>query len=197
MEGYAYFPAIVYRDERPDFVKKALPAAMKHLDKVRNSMWAMLQSEHVGNDPDMRELSDYLLWSSVDILRTQGYDVEKYDFYFQCLWAQELQKGAGTNIHVHKNSQICGWFFLETPENGAYPIYHDTRANKQMIELDYIQGNEITNATGLINFKTVRPGTVLFSNSWVQHQLIGGNSEVPTRCIHFVVSHKERACSTC
>lgn len=197
MEGFAYFPAIVYRDERPEFVEKVLPAAMQHLDKVRNSMWAMLQSEHIGNDLAVRELADYLLWSSVDILRTQGYDVEKYDFYFQGLWAQELQKGAGTNVHVHKNSQICGWFFLETPENGAYPIYHDTRANKQMVELDYVQGNEITNATGLINFNNVRPGTVLFSNSWMQHQLVGGDSETPTRCIHFIVSHKERVCNIC
>lgn len=197
MEGYAYFPAIVYRDERPEFVEKVLPAAMKHLDKMRDSMWAVLQSEHIGNDPDMRGLADYLLWSSVDMLRTQGYNVEKYDFYFQGLWAQELQKGAGTNVHVHKNSQICGWFFLETPENGAYPIYHDTRMNKAMIELDFVQGTEVTNATNCIHFNNVQPGTVLFSNSWMQHQLLGGNSETPTRCIHFIVSHKERTCSIC
>lgn len=192
MEGFAYFPAIVYRDERPDLVEEIMPACMNALDKVRNSMWAVLQSEHLGKDLRVQNLANYLLWSSVDILRTQGYNVEKYDFYFQELWAQELQKGAGTNVHIHKNSQICGWFFLETPENGAYPIYHDTRANKQMIELDYIQGNEITNATGMVNFSNVKPGTVLFSNSWMNHELIGGVSETPTRCIHFIVSHKER-----
>jgi hypothetical protein len=192
MEGYAYFPAIVYRDERPDLVEKVLPAAMKHLDKVRNSMWAVLQSDHVSGDPDMRDLADYLLWNSVDILRTQGYNVEKYDFYLSGLWAQELQKGAGTNVHVHKNSQICGWVFLETPLGCAYPLYHDTRMNKGMVELDFVQGEEITNATGMIQFNNVIPGTVLFSNSWMNHQLVGGNSDTPTRCIHFIVSHKDR-----
>lgn len=197
MEGYAYFPAIVYRDERPEFVDKTLSASMKHLDKVRNSTWAVLQSEHLSHDSEVRPLAEYLLWSSVDILRTQGYDVEKYDFYLQGLWAQELPKGAGTNVHVHKNSQICGWFFLETPENGAYPIYHDTRMNKEMIELDFVQGNEITNATSSIHFNNMCPGTVLFSNSWMNHQLVGGNSDTPTRCIHFIVAHKERVCSTC
>lgn len=197
MEGFAYFPAIVYRDERPDLIEKTLPSAMKHLDKVRNSMWAMLQSEHIANDPDMRELSDYVLWSSVDILRTQGYAVEKYDFYLQGFWAQELPKETGTNVHVHKNSQICGWFFLETPENGAYPVYHDCRSNKGMVELDFIQDREITNATNCIHFNNVVPGTVLFSNSWMNHQLVGGNSQTPTRCIHFIVSHKERTCNTC
>lgn len=197
MEAFAYFPAVVYRDERPDFLEEVMPTCMSYLDKVRNSMWALLQSEHLGMEPSLRRLSDYLLWSSVDILRTQGYVVDKYDFYLQGLWAQELQQGAGTNVHVHKNSQICGWFFLETPVDGAYPVYLDTRMNKPMVELDFLQGEEVTNATNTIHFNNVQPGTVLFSNSWMNHQLVGGPSKLPSRCIHFIVSHKERVCNTC
>lgn len=197
MEGFAYFPAIVYRDERPEFIAEVLPACMNALDKVRHSTWALLQSEHLGSDSRVQNLANYLLWSSVDILRGQGYAVEKYDFYFQGLWAQELQKGAGTNVHVHKNSQICGWFFLETPQDGAYPVYYDTRIDKRMVELDYAHGGEVTNATGSIHFNNVMPGTVMFSNSWMQHQLTGSNADAPTRCIHFIVAHRERPCSTC
>jgi hypothetical protein len=197
MEGFAYFPAIVYRDDRPEFVEEALSTSMRALDKTRNSMFAVLQSEHLGSDLLVQNLANYLLWSSVDTLRTQGYSVEKYDFYFQGLWAQEIQSGAGTNMHVHRNSQISGWFFLETPENGAYPVYYDTRMNKAMSELDFAQGEEVTNATNAIHFKNIRPGTVLFSNSWMSHQLIGGVSKLPTRCIHFIVSHRERVCSMC
>ena len=196
MEAFAYFPALVYRDERPDLVEKVLPAAMKHLDKVRNSMWALLQSEHIASDPDLRELADYVLWNSVNILKTQGYSVEKYDFYLQGFWAQELTKDAGTNIHVHGNSQISGWFFLETPENGAYPAYHDTRTNKEMVDLDFVQGDQINIATKTIYFNNVNPGSVFFNNSWIQHQLVGGKSNTPTRCIHFIVSHKERQWNT-
>jgi uncharacterized protein (TIGR02466 family) len=157
----------------------------------------MSQSAPLMHDPAFREVADYLLVSSVDILRGQGYAVDRYDFYLQGLWVQEVTKGAGTNVHVHKNSQICGWFFLETPESGAYPIYHDTRKNKEMVELDFIQGSDITNATNMIHFNNMQPGSVLFSNSWMQHQLMGNMSEQPTRCIHFIVSHKERQCSTC
>ena len=197
MEGYAYFPAIVYRDERPDFVENVLPTCVQRLSDVRDDMWALVQSAHLGNEPVLREVADYLLVSSVEILRGQGYDTSKYDFYLQGFWAQELGKHASTNVHVHKNSQICGWLFLETPENGAYPVYYDTRANKNMVELDYFQGSEITNATGMINFNNVKPGTILFSNSWMQHQLVGGGSNTPTRCVHFIVAHKERPCTTC
>ena len=197
MEGFAYFPAVVYRDERPDLAEKALPTCLQYLGKVRNADWPMQQSAPIGNDPAMRDVADYLLLSSVDLLRGQGYDVAKYDFYLQGLWAQEVGRNGGTNVHVHKNSQMCGWFFLETPQGGAYPIYHDPRMNKAMSELDFVQGEEVTNATNMIHFNNVLPGTVMFSNSWMQHQLTGSNAETPTRCIHFIVAHRERPCSMC
>jgi len=197
MEGFAYFPAIVYRDERPDLIESVLPACIQALDQVRQPDMSMVQSHHLAHDPALRVVADYLLLSAVDILRSQGYSVDKYDFYLSGLWAQETSKGTGTNVHVHKNSQISGWFFLETPEGGAYPMYYDTRMNKAMVELDYEQGAEVTNATSMINFNNVIPGTVLFNNSWMNHQVVGGSSDLPTRCIHFIVSHKERMCSTC
>ena len=197
MEGFAYFPAIVYRDERPDLVEKVLPTCVKYLDQVRKPEWPMCQSAHLGNDPALREVADYLLLSAVDLLRGQGYTVERYDFYISGLWAQEIKRGGGTNVHVHKNSQMCGWFFLETPQGGAYPVYHDPRMNKAMSELDFIQNDEVTNATNMINFNNMVPGTVMFSNSWMQHQLMGSSVDEPTRCIHFIVSHKERSCSMC
>jgi len=197
MEAFAYFPAIVYRDERPDLVEKVLPACIQALDQVRQPNWFLLQSNHLANEPLLRDFSNYVLVTATDVLRGQGYSVDKYDFYLSGLWAQEVSHGAGTNAHIHKNSQICGWFFLETPENGAYPMYYDTRMNKAMVELDFVQENEILNATNMINFNNVQPGTVLLSNSWMNHQLVGGNTDKPTRCIHFIVSHKERLCSTC
>ena len=197
MEGFAYFPAIVYRDERPDLIEKTLATCLGYLDQVRNPEWPLCQSEHLGNEPALREVADYLLSSAVDLLRGQGYAVEKYDFYLQGLWAQEISGGLGTNVHVHKNSQICGWMFLETPAGGAYPVYYDTRMNKSMIELDFVQDDEVTNATNTINFNNMQPGTVMLGNSWMQHQLTGTNADTPTRCIHFIVSHRERLCSTC
>ena len=192
MEAFAYFPAVVYRDERPDLAEKVLPVCIQALDQVRQPDMLMVQSAHLEGQPEAREVAEYLLASAESILRSQGYSTEKYDFYLSGFWAQETKKGAGTNVHVHKNSQICGWLFLETPKDGAYPIYHDSRKNKEMVELDFDQGDEITNATNMINFQNVQPGSVLFSNSWMQHQLVNGGSELPSRCIHFIVSHKER-----
>jgi uncharacterized protein (TIGR02466 family) len=197
MEAFAYFPAVIYRDERPDLVGRLIDVSKEQLDLVRQDGVPIAQSVHLANNLAFREVADYLLVTSVNMLRDQGYLVDKYDFYLQGLWAQEVKKGGSTNVHVHKNSQICGWFFLQTPENGAYPIYHDCRMNKGMVELDFEQGSEISNATNMVNFNNVVPGTVLFSNSWMNHQLVSGNSEQPTICIHFIISHRGRLCSTC
>lgn len=192
MQSFAYFPTNIYRDERPDLVEKVLPICIRHLNRIENSNFLFRQTANFNNEPVVLEIANYILLTSINILREQSYDVNKYDFYISGLWAQEINRGGGTNVHIHKNSQISGWLFLETPQNGSYPIYYDTRMNKSMIELDYIQGQEINNATNAIHFNNMVPGTVMFSNSWMQHQLTVNNSNSPTRCIHFIMSHKEK-----
>jgi hypothetical protein len=199
MEGFAYFPAIVYRDERPDLLdtiaKNFNKLLLENTHSPENNY--IVQTSNLVNNVDLRAVADYILLSSVDILKSQGYVTDKYDFYIQGLWAQEIKKSGSTNIHVHKNSQISGWFFVETPVDGSYPIFYDTRLNKSMVELDFVYSNEITNAANTIHFNNIVPGTVIFGNSWMNHQLSYNNSELPTRCIHFIVSHRERMCSTC
>lgn len=190
MQGFAYFPTVVYRDEQPDLAHKVLPVCRHYLDQARTPDTNMVQSAHVAEEPAMQELTKYLLVSAVDILKEQGYIVEKYEFYLSGLWVQELGKWAGTNVHVHGHSQICGWFFLEAPQGGAYPVYHDPRMNKAVMELEFNVGPEVNNAIKEIHFNNMVPGTAMFSNSWMQHQLVGGNSDAPTRCVHFIVSHR-------
>lgn len=196
MEAFAYFPAVVYREEHPDWVGYTLQVVQKYYDAVQNGS-AMAQTMHMANDPDLKFLVDYLLLAGDTILRGQGYDVDKYELYVAGLWGQDVKCRGGTTVHLHKNSQLCGWFFLETPEGGSYPIYHDTRMNKQMVELDYVQGAELTNASSFVHFNNIKPGTFLFANSWMQHQLTQNTSQEQTKSVHFIISHKERACSIC
>jgi uncharacterized protein (TIGR02466 family) len=196
MEAFTYFPSVIYREERPDWVGYTLQVAQKYY-AIAPDNDVMAQTTHMANDLDLKFLVDYLVLASDTILRSQGYEVDKYELYVSGLWGQDVKCTGGTNVHVHKNSQICGWFFLETPEGGSYPVYHDPRMNKQMVELDYVQGAELTNASSYVHFNNVKPGTVLMANSWMQHQLTQNNSQAQTKSIHFTVSHRERPCSTC
>lgn len=195
MNEFYYFPTIIYRDERPewvDYINKISDKYFLETDFVLN------QTRCMKDELNLKFFIEYLLTSSENVLKRQGYFTEKYDFCLNTIWGQEIRSSGGTNVHLHKNSQLCGWYFLEAPEKGSYPIYYDTRSNKQMIELDFMQEEEITNATSMIHFNNVIPGTVLLSNSWVQHQLSINMSEKMTKVIHFIISHKEKqTCSIC
>ena len=196
MDRFEYFSSCVYRDEQPDWVEYTRQVVQKYYDQAASN--GMLdQTDHMAGDPDLKFLVDYLLLASDTILREQGYDMGKYELYLSGLWGQDVKCNGSTNVHVHKNSQICGWFFLDTPEGGAYPVYHDPRMNKQMVELDYVQGTVLTNSSPQVNFNNIQPGTILMANSWMQHQLIQNNSQMETKSIHFIVSHKDRQCNIC
>jgi uncharacterized protein (TIGR02466 family) len=191
LQAFSYFPAMVYRDEHPEWVGYLKEAANKYYTGISKD-GPLCQTYSMVSDPAFKFLLDYLVMSSVEILESQGYAVGNYDFYVSQLWGQDVDCMGGTDVHVHKNSQISGWLFLETPENGAYPVYHDPRMNKAMVELDYAQNSELTDASSRVHFNNVKPGTVLMANSWLQHQLIQNNSQAQTKSIHFVVSHRDR-----
>ena len=195
MDCYAHFPSLVYRVEKPDWVKQTLEATQKYYSNAQNNS-PIAQTEQMANDPALKFLGEYLSASAYEILRQQGYDMQKYEIYVAGLWGQGITNQGGTNVHVHKNSQMCGWFFLETTEGGAYPIYQDTRMNKQMVELDYVQGQELTNASSQVHFNDVVPGTILLSNSWVPHQLVQNRVEAQAKALHFTICHREKLCST-
>lgn len=196
MDRYEYFPSCVYRDEQPEWVDYTRQVVQKYYDEAESN-GLLDQTGHMANDPDLKFLVDYLVLASDTILREQGYDMDKYELYVSGLWGQDVKCNGGTNVHVHKNSQICGWFFLDTPEGGAYPVYHEPRMNKQMVELDYVQGPALTNASSYVHFNNIKPGTILMANSWMQHQLTQNNSQKQTKSVHFIISHRERTCSTC
>jgi hypothetical protein len=184
-------------------VDYTLKVTQKHFDWMAQNRpaeqkdWPIAQTAHMAQDSELKYLTDYLLSSAGSILQGQGYDLSRYDLYLSGLWGQDVGCNGSTNVHVHKNSQISGWMFLETPEGGSYPIYHDPRISKQMVELDYVQGPELTNASSYVHFNNVVPGTVMFANSWMAHQLTASTATSPTKTIHFIISHKDKQCSTC
>ncbi len=196
IQAFAYFPSIIYRDEHPEWVDYTLKTTQKYFD-FQNNQGTICQTSNMGNDLNMKFLVDYLLTTSQEILISQGYAIDRYEFYLSGLWGQEIKGFIGTDIHVHKNTQLCGWFFLESPEQGSYPVYYDTRMNKEMIELDMIFNGEITNATSSIHFNNVIPGTIILANSWMKHQLTPNMSDKPTKSIHFTISQRDKLCNTC
>lgn len=192
---FSYFPTLIYRDEHPEWTDYLKKVTEKYF--MIDEKQTVFQTSDMKNDSELQFLFDYLLRTSMNILEEQGYIISKYDFFISDLWGQEIKQGGFTDVHVHKNSQICGWIFLETPENGSYPLYYDTRMNKEIIELDAIVNDQIWASTSKIIFNNIFPGTVLLTNSWMKHQLTQNTSVHPTKAIHFIISHKDKLCNMC
>lgn len=198
MQAFAYFPSIIYREEYPEWVDKVKVACDKHFKCIEGEMqnknpgvsFPVLQTYHMAQDPELLYLHDCFLQTGIAILKEQGYFVDRYDFYVSGMWGQDIKCYGGHQKHVHSNTQISGFYFLETPQNGSYPIFHDPRPGKSMTDLESPILEDVTYATQAIHFSNVVPGTFLFFNSWLPHEITTSQAAAPSKFIHFTMSSK-------
>lgn len=203
MEAFAYFPSLVYRDEKPEWVSQLRDSLIPHFERAE-AHWdsqdlkpPLVQTGLIHQDRNFEPLVTYLYEASNLILGDQGYLTDRYDLHLTALWGQRMLAGGATEVHVHKNSHLTGWMFLDVPEKCAYPVFKDPRYGKALLDLDYEDGEEIKPATSAVNFNNVVPGTILIANSWLPHQIIGGNPDSATTAIHFIVSCREKGPTCC
>ena len=102
------------------------------------------------------------------------------------LWVQEFSKegGGNHNSHIHSNSHISGFYFLKCSEKTSFPIFHDSRNGKLMIQLPQKNESVITPSSEKVNFQ-VKPGTFIFFNSYLGHEFPVDYGIDPFRFIHF------------
>ena len=186
MNCYSYFPSLVYRDEKPEWLYPLKKYVSEYSGEVSEQN-SFFQTADISESPELNDFARYILEESNKILCEQGYDVDRYNLKVN-IWAQDAYRGSSTNIHVHKNSFLCGWMFLDRPEKGSYPIYYDPRVRKSMSSPDSFVSESLTESSETCHFNNVGPGTVLISSSWLEHSLSVNNDDLPTTCLHFIVS---------
>ena len=180
MDMYSYFSSAIYREERPEWVEKTLGYAKKYYEKTEKFLpkaSVVKQTEHMANDPDFAYLTSYFRDKGVSILKDQGYFTDEHEFYLSGMWGQEFECTGSNMLHVHGSSEISGFYFLETPEGGSYPIFDDPRPGKKMSDLSLVPSDQVTMATPYIHFNNVVPGTMMFFNSWLPHMITTSMAE--------------------
>lgn len=201
VQSFHYFPSIIYREERPEWVARTLELSQPYLAEVKElrkedplpRIFPVLQTLNMRDDPNFEFLWGHILRTTQDIMRSERYLVDKYKFYMQSMWLQDIGTYGGQPAHTHRDSQMCALFFLDTPEAGSYPVFEDPRAGKHMIELDAeISNDEVYPANSQVHFSNVVPGTILYFSSWLSHLITLNASDSNTRLIHFVVSATDR-----
>ena len=190
MEAYAYFSSPIYREERPEWVEETLKHTQKYYEGMQPAV--VKQTGHMANDPDLGYLASYFRDKGVSVLKEQGYLTDEYEFYVSGMWGQEFACTGSNIMHVHGDSQISGFYFLEMPEGGSYPIFDDPRPGKRMADLWAQSSNQVTMATPQVHFNNVQAGTMMLFNSWLPHMITPNQSNNPTKFIHFILSQRKR-----
>ena len=199
MNEFHYFQTAVYREERPEWVEPVLRRSEPYYEvqrkrhKDENIGWPVIQTEHLGNDPELQFLGDFFGQTATGILESQGYYLEPYELRVNGMWGQEIGQGGLHEPHVHASTQMCGFFFLQTPEWGAYPIFSDPRTGKLMTDFFIREDGNVYVGSPKIHFNNVLPGTFMFFNAWLPHQLTINQNQEPTKFIHFLLSAREKA----
>jgi uncharacterized protein (TIGR02466 family) len=195
LESYAYFSSPIYREERPEWVEETVKHSEKHYADTKQHVGedaVVVQTGPMDKDLDLAYLTSYFRDKGVSILKEQGYLTDEYEFYVSGMWGQEFACTGSNIMHVHGDSQISGFYFLDVSEGGSYPIFDDPRSGKRMADLQAAPSDELTMASPYIHFNNVQAGTLLLFNSWLPHMITQNQSEKKTKFIHFILSQRKR-----
>jgi uncharacterized protein (TIGR02466 family) len=167
------------------YIEKAKQDNQKYF--INNKDFGMSHhSQPLFNDVDFKNFVEHILNKSYSILDEQGYDLKEYRLIIRDLWVQEFSKeGGGHHVtHTHSSGHISGFYFLKCSENTSYPIFHDPRPGKMMIQLPEKNTLLVTESSERVFLKP-KPGTFIFFNSYLPHEFQVDHGIEPFRFIHF------------
>jgi uncharacterized protein (TIGR02466 family) len=152
----------------------------------KGDMGHVFHSTSLIEDPDFKELQDYIGATSHNLLIEMGYDMTNYEIFITEMWVQEFaEKGGGQHtLHTHWNGHISGFYFLKASERTSLPVFEDPRSGNLMNSLPEKNKENVTYASTAINYK-VEPGSMLFFPSYMPHQYIVDMGYDPFRFIHW------------
>ena len=190
LQANYHFPCPIYLIERSDFLETVSTVSEENLEISRkesdlNEIYPVYMTNNFYGDPRMAEFTQFIGETAWNILNDQGYAMQDMAVSFTEMWTQEHHKHSAMDAHVHGfGSQIVGFYFLETPEDGSRVVFHDPRSAKVQIDLPERDMGAATPASKMINFEP-KPGLMIFANSWLSHSFTRHAADKPIKFVHF------------
>jgi uncharacterized protein (TIGR02466 family) len=200
-----YFQTPIFHIEIPEWVDKIDKVCDKYIKEAKKNNQKIIedrennfnkkelgdigmcyQSNSLINDPELKELQEYIGKTSLDVLDYMGYEVSEYVLFLTEFWVQHFaEKGAGHHEgHIHYDNHISGFYFLRCSEKTSVPVFHDPRQAKLMNDLPRKNENEVSMASPTIHYKP-KPGTMIFTPAYLEHQFTVDPGVDDFRFIHF------------
>ena len=198
-----YFTCPIYFMDKPEcvkklnkasdtYIKKAIKNNKEHLDERtkkygdKGDHGMAHHSTSLINDPKFADLQNWILATAYNLLDEQGFELKGHQLFLTEMWVQEFSKlgGGHHTLHTHWNGHMSGFYFLKASDATSRPVFEDPRPGRQMILLPEKDKTKITLATSQINY-TVKPGRLIFFNSFMPHLYSVDNGYEPFRFIHW------------
>ena len=187
---FDYFPSSVYTVDKPEFLDQVKIVSNQRLNNVqiKDELHPIKMTNNYMNEEYITEFKDYILSSAWEILKSQGYAMDKYKTVLSEMWTQEHQKGSSMETHLHGNGvQLVGFYFLDCPEDSTEVTFYDARLAKMIINLPEANPSQTTAASNGVKF-TPKPGLLMFSNAHLPHSFTRNRSDQPVRFVHMNVN---------
>jgi uncharacterized protein (TIGR02466 family) len=193
-----YFSTPIYFSEKKEWIDTLNNHSDKYIEQAINSSKPIYDnsgkfglihhSTSLIHDDNFKDFCFFINNSSYYILDEQGFNLTNYKLYITELWVQEFskEKGGYHIPHIHSNGHMSGFYFLKCSKNTSYPVFHDPRPKKLMIQLPQKNEKLITISSEKINIKP-SPGLFVFFNSYLEHEFTLDPGIDPFRFIHFNV----------
>jgi len=142
-------------------------------------------SHNLWNEPDLIDFTKYILNMSWSFMNTLGYDLTNRTPLLTELWVQEFPKEGGFHdIHIHGNNHVSGFYFLKADKDTSYPLFHEPRPGKLMIDLPLKDKKKMSYGQSKIKYN-VEPGTLIMFPSYVPHSYAHYKGKNKFRFVHF------------
>jgi uncharacterized protein (TIGR02466 family) len=144
------------------------------------------QSDSLISNKNFDDFKNYIGELSVAVLDSQGYNLKEHVLFFKELWVQQFaEKGGGHHsTHVHFNSHLSGFYFLKASDKTPFPIFHDPRVGKDMIQLPRKNVNALDTSNDMVHFR-IKPGSLIIFPSYLPHEFDIDHGVDTFRFIHF------------
>ena len=150
------------------------------------------------HDERIFDFAKYILQTSWNILKRQGYLMENYQTVYESMWLQTYEKHSYMEHHTHGNgNQIVGFYFLEVPENSIQLLLHDPRAGKIQMDLDESDTTQVTHGSKFVVLNP-KAGQLILTPAWLAHSITANQSDELVKFVHINIQavrvSNNRAC---
>jgi uncharacterized protein (TIGR02466 family) len=181
------FSTRIYKGYLPGWVSSTNRFTEEYYrEQKENNPSDVLQTRNLTHLPELEYFCDYVVRETINSFSEQKYNVDLYNFYLKDLWGQEFYGGGYNFPHVHSNCVMVGLYFLKVPEVSPRVALSDPRPGKVMCELEPREADD--HNVPFILVDDIKPGTVIFFNAWLTHNISMPRSSESLKFLHFNVS---------